>query len=212
MHIETFLYMLLQSDKVLPPPGVPRPNFERMALDARRDAKPNRWFRIPEQTLTIGIDDSDIRLMPEKAFGWDNEKPRRVVTVRPFEAQGRAVTNGEYGRYLVDSGSRQVPASWIATASVSSGSNGDANGHPSIFDKYSVRTVFGPVPLKWAADWPVMASYDELDGYAKWMNCRLPTYEEAQSIYKHAEFLKQQRGVADFLRRRNGAHASYTER
>lgn len=56
---------------------------------------------------------------------------------------------------------------------------------------FAVRTVFGSVPLELAQDWPVIASYDELAKYAKWVDCRIPTFEEAKSIYAHAARLKE---------------------
>lgn len=197
MHLETFLYMLLQSDQTLPPLGVEKPDFKAIALEARKNSTRNQWFSVPQQTFTVGLDDSDLSRLPAESFGWDNEKPQRVVTVPAFEAQGRPVTNGEYAQYLEANGIHQAPASWVASAStpsngVSNGhhaANGESNGH-DVGSRYAVRTVFGPVPLEWAADWPVMASYDELAAYAKWMNCRLPTFEEARSIYRYSSALR----------------------
>lgn len=58
-------------------------------------------------------------------------------------------------------------------------------------DTKAVRTVYGPVPLRYALDWPVFASYDELLGCAKWMGGRIPTAEEARSIYQYADLMKQ---------------------
>jgi hypothetical protein len=55
----------------------------------------------------------------------------------------------------------------------------------------SVRTVYGLVPLKYALDWPVFASYDELAGCAAWMGGRIPTLEEAKSIYQYAHNQKK---------------------
>jgi formylglycine-generating enzyme required for sulfatase activity len=60
----------------------------------------------------------------------------------------------------------------------------------------AVRTVFGPVPLKHALDWPVAASYDELAGCAAWMGGRIPTADEVRSAHAHA---------ADERRRRDDA-------
>jgi hypothetical protein len=54
----------------------------------------------------------------------------------------------------------------------------------------AVRTVYGLVPLKYALDWPVFASYDELAKCAIWMGGRIPTMEEARSIYSHVNHLK----------------------
>lgn len=189
MHLETFLYMLLQSSKTLPPPGVSTPDFEGMALEARRNAKPNKWFSIPEQTFTIGLHDVDHSRVPDQSFGWDNEKPRRVVTVPAFEAQGRPITNGEYARYLEVNRIGAIPASWVGSQNGATNGhdiNGESHASVDFISRFSVRTVFGAVPLVWALDWPVIASYDELAGYAKWMNCRLPTFEEVRSIYKYA--------------------------
>ena len=42
-----------------------------------------------------------------------------------------------------------------------------------------------------ALDWPVSASYDELAGCAAYMGGRIPTMEEARSIYSFADGLKK---------------------
>ena len=64
---------------------------------------------------------------------------------------------------------------------------------PSAYvDGVVVRTVYGPVPLKFALHWPVFASFDELSGCAAWMGGRIPTADEARSIYKHVDRLKQE--------------------
>jgi hypothetical protein len=55
----------------------------------------------------------------------------------------------------------------------------------------TVRTVYGSVSLKLALDWPVFASYDELAGCAAYMGGRIPTVEEARSIYYYADYLKK---------------------
>lgn len=81
-------------------------------------------------------------------------------------------------------------------------SNGHTNGHSNGYDKFSVplrksflenkavRTVYGLVPLEYALDWPIFASYDELAGCAEWMGGRIPTFEEARSIYDYVDTLK----------------------
>ncbi|TQB70368.1 hypothetical protein MPDQ_000634 [Monascus purpureus] len=193
MHLETFLYMLLQSDETLPPPAVDMPDFEGIFRRARQDEKPNKWFTIPEQTVTVGLDDLGDDTIPDVSFGWDNEKPRRTLSVHSFEAQARPITNGEFAKYLQTHNIRTWPASWVPAHSKGSEGIGDRRA-PSMKDfrsKFAVRTVFGPVPLEFAQDWPVIASYDELAGYANWRACRLPTYEEARSIYKYCAHLKQ---------------------
>ncbi|KAF4263458.1 hypothetical protein KXX13_003174 [Aspergillus fumigatus] len=199
MHLETFLYMLLQSDKTLPPPLADRPDFEKLFHQARANAKPNEWFAIPEQTLSIGFDDTDEQSLPDVSFGWDNEKPQRTITVRAFEAQAHAITNGEYAKYLQATRQRRRPESWVLTHSdenypISKGVTLESSQATKDFmDNFAVRTVFGPVPLEFAQDWPVMASYDELALYAEWVGCRLPTYEEVKSIYNYSAQLKETR-------------------
>jgi formylglycine-generating enzyme required for sulfatase activity len=207
MHLETFLYMLLQSDRKLPPTGVDIPNFAQMAQDAKKNAKPNQWFRIPKQTLTIGLDDSDGTSLPKDSFGWDNEKPQRIISVHSFEAQARPITNGEYARYIQALRLQTLPASWVHTRSekeypISQGlhmshSGGSSSAAQIQFEDVAVRTVFGPVPLEHAQDWPLVASYDEFANYAKWMECRIPTFEETRSIYMHSEKLRGNTSLHD---------------
>ncbi|KAG6234139.1 Ergothioneine biosynthesis protein 1 [Claviceps purpurea] len=196
MHLETLLYMMLQSDKVLPPPHTGVPDFERMATKAFEARTQNMWFEIPEQTISLGTDD------PEDGdedvhFGWDNEKPVRRVKVHALQAQGRPITNEEYALYIYHTNSSKLPASWSSSPS-SSLSNGVS--HPSSHNKHIptdlphsflqgkfVRTVYGLIPLSLALDWPVQASYDELADCALWMGGRIPTLEEARSIYAFVE-------------------------
>jgi hypothetical protein len=71
------------------------------------------------------------------------------------------------------------------------GANGHSNGvngsiQNVLYGKF-VRTVFGAVPLEYALNWPVVASYDELAGCAQWMGGRIPTLEEVRSIYSYVE-------------------------
>ncbi|OJJ97070.1 hypothetical protein ASPACDRAFT_123798 [Aspergillus aculeatus ATCC 16872] len=190
MHLETFLYMLIQSERINPPPAVPKPDFERIFRDARERERSNDWFTIPEQTLSIGLDD-DGKSVPSASYAWDNEKPARVISVQAFQAQGRPITNGEYARYLQANSLGQKPESWIWTHPKGSSGvvhGGQSNGHATkeYLAGFAVRTVFGPVPLEYAQDWPVIASYDELAQYAQWMGCRIPSFEEVKSIYAHA--------------------------
>jgi hypothetical protein len=69
MHLETLLYMLLQSDKTRPPTAV-TPDFEAQAKLAEAARVPNEWFQIPEQTITIGLDDPEDNSGPDHHFGW----------------------------------------------------------------------------------------------------------------------------------------------
>lgn len=201
MHLETLLYMALQSDKTNAPDGTVKADFEQLAAKAKRDAVPNEWFTIPEQTVTIGLDDADTSEGPVRHYGWDVEKPSYTAKVHSFQAAARPITNEEYARYMLAKDVQQIPASWTTQSKRDSainghtnGVNGHANGDAE-FDHFLegkfVRTFYGPIALKYALDWPCSASYDELNGCAQYMGGRIPTMEEARSIYEYAAHLKK---------------------
>ena len=196
MHMETLLYMLLQSEWAQPPAIAAKPDWEQLATDAHRKAVENEWFDVPTQSITIGLDDPDTPEGPVRHFGWDVETPPRTVKVGALKAKGRPITNGEYARYLSATGKKQMPASWTSSDAAADAdvSNGYMNGDSDILDfvrNKGVRTIYGPVPLKYALDWPMSASYDELSGCAQYMGGRIPTLEEARSIYYYADVLKK---------------------
>ena len=204
MHLETLLYMLVQSEKILPPPGKV-PDFEFLAQEAKSNRVSNDWIDIPSCHLAIGLDDPKNESSPGHYFGWDNEKPVRKVDVPAFQAKSRPITNLEYAQYMEQTRRCELPASWALSAeerpsfsttakdatAVKGGANATINQGRKLTNDYlqgkCVRTVYGLVPLPYASDWPVLASFDELDGCAKWMNGRIPTAEEARSIYHYAD-------------------------
>lgn len=196
MHIETLLYMMLQSDRTLPPPHTPMPDFAALGAAARRARVPNAWVNVPEQTVTLGMNDPEDGTDPTVNFGWDNEKPERKQKVHAFQAKARAITNEDYADYLYSTKNGTLPASWSTVAEahrnspILNGAGSEYPMQPYLKDKV-VRTVYGLVPLKYALDWPVAASYNELAGCAAWMGGRIPTMEEAKSIYHFAEKQKE---------------------
>jgi formylglycine-generating enzyme required for sulfatase activity len=203
MHLETLLYMLVQSDKVLPPPGTTIPDFAALAKRSATNTVENKWFTIPEADVDIGLNDSDSDTTTKRYFGWDNERPVRSAHVKSFRARARPITNGEYVAYLSKTNKTAIPASWCKEQRLSPAAravskrdsviNGfrDTNGATaSLIDGKFVKTVFGTVPLKYALDWPVVASYNEVAGCAQWMGGRIPTMEEARSIYNYVETSK----------------------
>lgn len=121
----------------------------------------------------------------------------------------------QYAHYMHATNTSQLPASWAEVkpdeasngdtfATGPAGSthtnghaqlNGHADSHPSLPSSFlsskAVRTVYGLVPLQYALDWPVSASYNELSGCASWLGGRIPTFEEARSIYDHVDVLKR---------------------
>jgi len=179
-----------------------------MASQAASQAVPNEWFKVPEADISLGLDDPEIEFHVDRHFGWDNEKPSRTVHVHSFSAKARPITNEEYSEYLEANGKSTLPASWCdapyclddqkahsranGVRSDTNGANGNTNGvnsagHPKSIKGRYVRTFYGTIPLEYALDWPVVASYDELAGCAKWMGGRIPTLEETRSIYAYVE-------------------------
>jgi formylglycine-generating enzyme required for sulfatase activity len=202
MHLETLLFMMLQSDDTLPPPGIEEPDWETMARDARRRRVENQWHRVPEQVVDVGMDDPEESNKTGGHFGWDIEKPSRKVKVPAFEIKGSPITNEEYAKYMVENNMATRPESWALLKP--SRTNGHSNGHShdptpvsvdgaalrNFIQTTGVRTVFGLVPLKHALDWPVFASYDEITGCAAWMGGRIPTADEVRGAYAHADRLR----------------------
>ena len=222
MHLETLLYMLLQTDKTRPPTAT-IPDFAGLAAQADDDAVAYDWFQIPASTLSVGLNDPEIDEGPDRYFGWDNEKPRRNVHVNAFEAKGRPITNGEYASFLEQTASVGIPATWTQTSKSDSAEEQDivirqpkVNGHTNrlpemlrspkdtFLNGKFVRTMYGGIPLRDALSWPVSASYDELSACAQWMGGRVPTAEEVQSIYRFAELTKEKE-VAGILTRKISA-------
>lgn len=70
MHLETLLYMMLQSDKTSPPPNIPHPDWEALAAKAHSARVPNRWFDIPAQEISVGIDEPEDMTDPDVDYGW----------------------------------------------------------------------------------------------------------------------------------------------
>lgn len=199
MHLETLLYMLIQSEKTKQPPGLLTPDFAALAKQANKEAVPNQWVDVPAQDITLNMDDPEVNNDTARYFGWDAEKPRRVAHVPAFVAKARPITVGEYANFLESMNREDVPASWKKDIDATTPVNGVLNGvevnehsinaepSPKFLRDKNIRTVFGLVPLKFALHWPVCASFEELEGCAAYMGGRIPTLEEARSIYHFAE-------------------------
>lgn len=207
MHLETLLYMFIQSDQCRPPPGV-APDFELLSKKARNEQVPNKWVKVPATLLTQGLDDPNDGSDPESYFGWDNEIPPRQVNVKAFDAKARPITNEDFAQYLDQTSQQNLPAMWTASNSDGHDRAPASNGHVSEVSRISkyingdsaplsdtylenkfVKTVYGPVSLKHALDWPMVASYDELSACANWMGGRIPTAEEVRTIYHYVDIL-----------------------
>lgn len=173
MHLETLLYMLLQSPDALPPPGVTTPDFAASRPPPHAAAS-DPWVSIPAQHIPIGTDEP-------RHFGWDNEKPSRSALVPAFRIRPHPITNTEFARFI-HATSAAIPASWTPVNTPLSGP-----GFDDFLAAHAVKTLFGPVPLADAADWPAMASYDELALCAAWAGGRIPSSDELHAVYLFVE-------------------------
>lgn len=101
-------------------------------------------------------------------FGWDNENPKTTTQVKPFRVESLPISNGDYHKFWKAAGVETVPGSWDLDRTT---------GIPT------VKTLYGPVSLEIAQHWPLMASYEEIDAYAKWKGGRLPTEAELRVLW-----------------------------
>lgn len=192
LHLETFLYMLLQTESIKPPPE-PRPAWSQIAKYAQKHRVNNQWFNIPARRISHGFSDPENDEGPDRFFAWDNERPPYTVEVHAFEAQARPISNGEYATYLVHTG-KAIPATWTSHADIANrGIGRDSLSLDRFFKATFIKTVYGPVPLRLAEDWPIMASFNECSSYAKWAGHRIPTFDELRSIYDLVEQQKPSR-------------------
>ncbi|KAK9377625.1 histidine-specific methyltransferase [Lipomyces chichibuensis] len=178
MHLETLLYMLLQSGTTVPPP-VPA------AMVFGTGGQPSSF----PDTTTIELHDIELGMMDREdqddivepvsahGFGWDNEKPASISSVSgKLEVSRKLITNADYLAYLRGIGSQRIPASWSGTVV-----------------RPAVKTVFGVIAFDMSDDtgpaqWPVVASYNDLQGYGKWKGhgWRLPSEVELRVIYDYS--------------------------
>ncbi|GAA5797533.1 hypothetical protein EDC94DRAFT_599050 [Helicostylum pulchrum] len=167
MHLETILYMLIQSPITLPPKGVAVPSWKtKTTPTVFSPLSPAPAIKVPSGSVILGHNDdesSDFVPGPVTEFGWDNENPQRKENFKSFEIQTRPITNGEYYMFLRDTNQTEtVPASWVARKD----------------GTVLVHTVFGPCPLSEAQHWPVQTSYNQAKAYADYKGWRLPTEPE----------------------------------
>ncbi|KAJ1310024.1 hypothetical protein OPQ81_006778 [Rhizoctonia solani] len=168
LHAETLLYMLVQraGSGTIPP----------CDYSSRLE---NTLSSLGRGEVTTGHDDfeSEDASAPEGwessyEFGWDNEHPKRSVSIGSVDISTRPVTNSEYLAFLSKQSrlaEKDLPASWVR-----------------VNDEIHVRTLYGPVEFEVAKHWPLAASYDEIADYARAQGGRLPT--EAELLAFRDEF------------------------
>lgn len=186
LHLETLLYMLVQSPNTLAPEGFTAPDWNTLARqwDAAWErqggqAAQDHVLNFKAAEITLGHNDDDAQdskfvasrpssnvnevndQLGKPEFGWDNESPARKVWTDAFSISALPITNGQYLDYLQKTGSKETPPSWVYVA-----------------NDPRVKTVYGAVSMKAAQHWPVQASATQLEAFAKWKGGRLPSHAE----------------------------------
>ncbi|KAF9426949.1 hypothetical protein BGZ94_005742 [Podila epigama] len=222
MHLETLIYMLVQSPNTRPPPGVPAPwaegaldELHPMELSSLQTQTPAVWIGIDPTTLdrnvlSLGQNDLESADLDTKRqdlispFGWDNEHPLTEPTLeqlpKAFKIQSRQVTNGEYLLYLEATGGlakgSRCPESWSV--------KGDSR--ETVF----VKSAYGLVPMHIAQEWPVSCSNVEANGYVAWkqeqaqhpVRYSIPTEHELSIVFKLKQTTVAKTGLENYGCRR----------
>ncbi|KAJ3161655.1 hypothetical protein HDU86_006425 [Geranomyces michiganensis] len=214
MHIETLLYMLVQSDTTLPPAGFLEP------LQACQTPQPApllpRMVRFaPDAPIPTGLDDPepldlDAAAPAPTVYGWDNEKPARTLPApAPFEVSSQMVTIAEYAAYL-DDGNRWadadlIPASWAklvpsaADSKAAAVASGPSSTAASGAQHHGVKTAFGLRPLAAFASSPVALSYNQALQYAEVKGMRLPTEAELRCVRQAGRRMERHYGFSSWV-------------
>ncbi|KAI0631951.1 DUF323 domain-containing protein [Trametes polyzona] len=181
-HAETLLYMLLQraGTGTIPPSGFIPPVWDVLAESWNNQPEPiSETVTLGPEEITLGHDDDeaddDSTDVLGHAFGWDNEHPQRKVHVGEFKIEWRPVTNGQFYDFYVNGGGKDMdkvhfPKSWV-----------------EIDGEVFVRTLYGPIPMRIARNWPLITSYDNLSTYASVKGGRIPTEPELRLFYDKFE-------------------------
>jgi ergothioneine biosynthesis protein EgtB len=119
---------------------------------------------------------------PGTGFGFDNEFPRHVLYLEPFEIASWLVTNGDWLSFMDDGGYRR-PELWLSEGWATV--RDQEWSAPLYWERdggaYRTFTLGGSHPLDLAA--PVChVSYFEADAYARWAGARLPSEAEWEAV------------------------------
>jgi ergothioneine biosynthesis protein EgtB len=151
-----------------------RPGSEPSPAAARTEVPALEWTSHPGGLVEIGHDGP--------GFSFDNERPRHRVFLERFQLGRRAVTAGEYLRFVEDGGYRRADL-WLSDGWAAVQEHGWSA--PLYWDQgaegWSEFTLTGTQPLH--LDAPVShVSYYEAEAFARWAGARLPTEAEWETL------------------------------
>ena len=218
MHLETLLHMVLFSASARPPKGAAVPAW---ADNAALPLPNMRYASVAAGDTVLGYDDPEEEdsTHPDtfpQTYVWDNEckrggedaltletAPRRVLPTPAFDIQQRQVSNSEYLAFLRSQTDLPTPHPSAAPSAAPSPMVVRPNSKfqrltpalwvcaPQLDPPFQIRTVFGPIPLALALNWPAMVTHEQASAYAAASpdRLRLPREEELLRFYGtlHAE-------------------------
>lgn len=140
-------------------------------------APPMEWIRFEGGLKEIGLnaDAADV-----EAFAFDNETPRHSVFLVPYSLASRLVTCAEYLAFM-EQGGYTRPELWLSEGWATMRKEGwDAplywTRNQAAKSGWSIYTLHGVMPLEELSETAVChLSFFEVDAYARWAGCRLPT-------------------------------------
>ncbi len=145
------------------------PAYREGLLPVREDAQPLTWTHFDGGQVDIGAG-NDVR------FCFDNERPRHVQTLVPFEIADRLITNGEFADFVEDGG-YEDPQWWLSDGwhlLQEHGWDAPLYWRKSAAGEWLEFTLRGELPLDRAR--PVVhMSFYEASAFAAWSGARLPT-------------------------------------
>ena len=129
------------------------PSQKVFIKQTHRDGTPPQTRMVP-----VGAGIATLGASPDEIpFGWDNEFGRVQLEVPAFRIQEYPVTNADYLRFVQAGGA--PPPFWVRRDGT-----------------WMLRATFEELPLP--ASWPVYATQQQADAYARWAGMRLPTEAE----------------------------------
>ena len=138
-------------------------------------AAPGAMARFPGGVVEIGTAD--------RAWAYDNERPRHAVTLRPFLIDILPVTNGDYAAFVDADGYRDrrwwsdAGWAWLEEARAAAGVEAPKHWERSGAHGWTTRVMDRTTPLDPAR--PVChVCWHEAEAYARWAGKRLPSEYE----------------------------------
>jgi ergothioneine biosynthesis protein EgtB len=149
-----------------------RPAYRAPRDAPRASADALRFVSFDAGLVAIGASES---ATADRAFAFDNERPRHRVWIEPFSIASRLVTNSEYLDFVGDGGYERADL-WLSEG-FRLVHEGAIRAPLYWLDEASAFTFSAAEPLR-PEDPVCHVSYFEADAFARWAGARLPSEAE----------------------------------